>query len=31
MVVSGLDRAEQLLIRGQLPCPHCEAALRPFG
>lgn len=31
MVVSGLDQAEQLLLAGDLPCPHCQAALRPFG
>jgi hypothetical protein len=31
MVVSGLDRAEQLLLGGDLPCPHCQDALRPFG
>lgn len=31
MVVSGLDQAEQLLLGGELPCPHCEGVLRPFG
>ena len=31
MVVSGLDQAEQLLLAGDLPCPHCRAVLRPFG
>lgn len=31
MVVSGLDQAEQLLLRGELSCPHCEAVLRPYG
>lgn len=31
MVVSGVDQAEQLLLAGDLPCPHCQAQLRPFG
>jgi hypothetical protein len=31
MVVSGLDQAEQLLLGGELPCPHCDGVLRPFG
>jgi hypothetical protein len=31
MVVSGLEQVEQLLLAGDLPCPHCQAALRPFG
>lgn len=29
--MSGLDKAEQLLLADELPCPHCQAVLRPFG
>lgn len=31
MVVSGLEAAERLLLGGELPCPHCQGAPRPFG
>jgi hypothetical protein len=31
MVVSDPDQAEQLLLGRELPCPHCERVLRPFG
>src|SRR5664279_3492886 len=31
MVVSRPDVAEETLLAGDLPCPRCRGALRPFG
>src|SRR6478672_13953733 len=31
IVVVSLDRAEQTLLAGDLPCPRCRGVLRPFG
>ena len=31
MEVSRTEVAEQMLLAGDLPCPRCRGALRPFG
>ena len=31
MVVVSLERAEQTLLAGDMPCPRCRGVLRPFG
>ena len=31
IVVVSLDRAEQTLLAGDMPCPRCQGVLRPFG
>ena len=31
MVVASLQRAEEILLAGELPCPRCRGVLRPFG
>ena len=31
MVVVSLERAEQTLLAGDMPCPRCQGVLRPFG
>jgi hypothetical protein len=31
IVVSGPERVEESLRAGQLPCPRCRGAVRPFG
>ena len=31
MVVASLQRAEEILLAGELPCPRCQGVLRPFG
>jgi len=31
IVVVSLDRAEQTLLAGDMPCPRCHGGLRPFG
>ena len=31
MVVVSLQRAEQTLLAGGMPCPRCQGVLRPFG
>ena len=31
MVVPSLERAEEILLAGDMPCPRCQGVLRPFG
>src|SRR6478752_10376738 len=31
MVVVSLQRAEETLLAGDMPCPRCQGVLRPFG
>ena len=31
MVVAPLQRAEEILLAGDMPCPRCQGVLRPFG
>ena len=31
IVVVSLERAEQTLLAGEMPCPRCQGVLRPFG
>ena len=31
IVVVSLERAEQTLLAGDMPCPRCSGVLRPFG
>src|SRR6476646_9671641 len=31
IVVVSLERAEQTLLAGDMPCPRCQGVLRPFG
>src|SRR5664279_255372 len=31
MVVASLQRAEEILLAGELPCPRCRGVLLPFG
>ena len=31
IVVVSLERAEQTLLAGDMPCPRCRGVLRPFG
>ena len=31
IVVVNLERAEQTLLAGDMPCPRCQGVLRPFG
>ncbi len=31
MVVASLERAEEILLTGDMPCPRCQGVLRPFG
>ena len=31
MVVASLQRAEEILLAGDMPCPRCRGVLRPFG
>ena len=31
IVVVSLQRAEQTLLAGDMPCPRCQGVLRPFG
>ena len=31
MVVASLERAEEILLAGDMPCPRCQGVLRPFG
>ena len=31
IVVVSLERAEQSLLAGDMPCPRCQGVLRPFG
>ena len=31
MVVARLERAEEILLAGDMPCPRCQGVLRPFG
>jgi len=31
VVVVSLERAEQTLLAGDMPCPRCQGVLRPFG
>jgi len=31
MVVASLQRAEETLLAGDMPCPRCQGVLRPFG
>ena len=31
MVVASPERAEEILLAGDMPCPRCQGVLRPFG
>ena len=31
MVVVSPERAEDILLKGAMPCPRCQGVLRPFG
>ena len=31
IVVASLERAEETLLAGDMPCPRCQGALCPFG
>ena len=31
MVVPCPERAEEILLAGDMPCPRCRGVLRPFG
>src|SRR5664279_1547521 len=31
MVVPCPERAEEILLAGDMPCPRCQGVLRPFG
>ena len=31
IVVASLERAEETLLAGDMPCPRCQGVLRPFG